>query len=135
MDLSDYFKIISSDDHVLHIQIQGFWSDEFAIQYGAEFLNIFKSAIDQFQGRQFIILTEESGFKVPTEGARQLLVVSMQYCKNRNMYLAIDLNPSSLGNLGLGRIVKEAHMQDNRVIMKSLQEAQQFIESCRNKLQ
>lgn len=134
MDLKDYFQVIASDDLVLHIQIKNFWSDVFVDECGTEFVKVFKCEINKFRGSKFILVTDQSQFKGPGEKAEQLIAKSLRYCQENNIYLAIDLNPSPLGYLGVGRILKDAHLQDNRVVMKSMEEVQKFIDSYRRKM-
>ena len=135
MEIDDYFKIISIKDHVLHLEIKGFWSDDVIDEVGPEFLRLYREAVDSFKNSKFVMINDSTDFKTPTEKARQYLIEAVNYGFQHGLYKAVQIIPHSVIKLAEKMAAKKREKNDLREVVSTIDEAFQKVEEIKKELE
>jgi hypothetical protein len=134
-DISDYFRVVSIEDNVNHIELKGFWSDQVVDQFGAEMQAKVTRAMASVRGRRFILLADWSGSPVFGPKAEEHLAQALTIFKQYNGYKVVEVVPKSLVKMGLRKVATETGKDDIRITVSTLAEARQVIEGLKKELQ
>jgi hypothetical protein len=136
VDLSKYFRIVSSDDRVLHIEISGFWSDEVIDEVGDIFFSRFTDAVDEISSEgPFILLVDLSHMAVMTPQAKDLAGKSMVYSRTHGQYKAVEVIPKALVSVGVTESAYLAGSAHLRIVVKSLEQGEEVIAGLRREME
>lgn len=133
-DLSDYFRIVSAEDHVVHIELKAFWSDEVIDQFGAEIQASVTRAIESLGGKRAILLADWSESPVFGRKAEEHLAQALTIFKQHNGYKVVEVVPKTLVKMGLTRVAAQTKEDDFRITVSTLAEAQEVIERLKKDL-
>lgn len=133
-DVSDFYKIVSTEGNVLHASLGGFWSDEVLDQYGAEIQAIFTKAVKSFGGKPFILLANWSESPVLGSKAVAHLSESMKIFRENNGYKIVEVVPASMVKIGLRNAATKAGGDDNRVVVSTLDQAWEEVKKMQKEL-
>ena len=133
-DVSDYYRIISVEDNVIHAELMGFWSDEVIEQFGSEIQTMFREAVVSLGGKRFILLADWSGSPVFGPRAEEHLAESMRIFKQHNGYRVIEVVPRALVRIGLRKAADQTGEDDFRIEVKTLAEAHEVIRELKQEL-
>jgi hypothetical protein len=133
-DVSDYFRLVSIEDNVIHIELMGFWSDQAVDQFGAKIQATVTSAIESLGGKKFILLADWSASPVFGPKAEEHLAESLRIFKQHNGYKVVEVVPRALVRIGLKRIAAARKEDDFRITVSTLAEAQEVVERLKKDL-
>jgi hypothetical protein len=134
VDVSDYFRVVSIQDNVIHIELKGFWSDQVIEEYGPEIQRAFGEAIMSLGGKRFILVADWSGSPVFGTKAQGHLAQSMTLFKEHNGYKTIEIVPKALVRIGLKQAAAQTGEDDFRVVVSTHAEAQEVLERLKSEL-
>jgi hypothetical protein len=128
MDISNYFRIVSITDNVLHVEAKGFASEAVVQEGGQTYLSLFKKAIDDVSARgPFIILADVTSMATLSEEASRLAAEMWLYAKKRGLVKAVEVVPSTLTELSLQKAQRLAGEDDFRILVRSMEEARTVV--------
>ncbi|MEP3127660.1 MAG: hypothetical protein ABJO42_13245 [Ekhidna sp.] len=134
MQLSEYFKVISTNDHVLHFELKNFWDKKFTEELGATFFAEFKNAVDSFDKEKFIALADLSGFGVPSNEAKEYIGKGMKYALENNLYKSVEIIPKTISKMGIDQAAKKSVQDDFRVVSKDKSDALRIVEDLKREI-
>lgn len=125
MALSDYFNVVSAKDQVLHIRLEGFWSDESVKGFEAEFLKTFQKGVDSLAsgGKPFFVVADMSAFQPPSTSATTAIGKCMKYAKEAGLMRTVEVMSSAMSRLAVKNAAKQTGKDDFRVVVNTLDEA------------
>ncbi len=133
MNKEEYFKIISTDNSVLHIEWKGFWNDDIAHELGKYFVNEIKEAVTNFNGERFIVLADFSELKVLTDITKEYLAQGMKYTLDNGLIKGVEILSSTLSKMSVKGAARQTGEDDFRIIVENLEEAQSVIGELKEK--
>jgi hypothetical protein len=133
-DISDYFRLVSVEDNVIHIELKNFWSDQVMDQFGAEIQARVTRAMASLRGKRPILLADWSGSPVFGSKAEEHLAQSLKVFKQYNGYKVIEVVPRTLVRMGLKKVAAQMGEEDLRITVSTLAEAQEVIEKLKRDL-
>ena len=122
-EVSDYYKIISTEGNVLNTSLEKFWSDEVIEKFGGEIQEIFTKAVKSFEGKRFILLANWSESPILGKKAVTHLTESMKIFKENNGYKVVEVVPAGNVKVGLRNAAANAGEDDFRVVVNDLETA------------
>ena len=134
MDVSKYFRIVSAENNVVHVEHRGSWSDEVIEQMGDEFFRLWKEAVDSMEGERFIVLADVAGFQAVGPKLQEYLTRAMSYAKAHNLYKAVEVISRAQAQIGVKDAAMETGKDDFRTVVTSLAQAQKVIEKLKEEL-
>ncbi|MCP4896878.1 MAG: hypothetical protein GY906_07870 [bacterium] len=134
IDISDYYNIVSIDDHVIHDELKGFWSDQIIDEIGPEFLKLWEDAVKSFNGRPFITLTDWSDCSVMTDKAKEYLAKAMTIFKQHNGRNVVEVVPKTTTRLSIEAAARNAGAPTFRTVVTSLSEALDLVKKLKDEL-
>ena len=133
-DVSDYFRVVSVKDNVIHIELKGFWSDEVIEQFGPTIQAGFRKAVLSLKGKKFILVADWSGSPIFGPRAEEHLAESMTIFKQHNGYKVVEVVPKALVRIGLQKAAAQTGEDDFRMVVKNFTEARKVIEELKQEL-
>jgi hypothetical protein len=133
-DISDYFRVVSVEDNVVHIELKNFWSDQVMDQLGEEIQARVTKAMTSLRGKRVILLADWSESPVFGPKAEEHLAQALRIFKQYNGYKVVEVVPKSLVRMGLRKVAAETGEDDLRITVSSLPEAQEVIEGLKTEL-
>ena len=134
MEISRYFRIVSAENNVVHVEHRGSWTDEVIEQMGDEFFRLWKNAIDSMGGERFIVLADVSDFQAVSPKLQEYLTRAMSYAKTHNLYKAVEVISKAQTQVGIKDAAMETGKDDFRIVATSLAQAQKVIEKLKEEL-
>ena len=132
--ISDYFRLVSIEDNVIHIELKNFWSDEVMDQFGAEIQAKVTRAMASLRGKRPILLADWSASPVFGPKAEEHLAQSVKVFKQYNEYKVLEVVPKTLVRVGLRKVAAQIGEEDFRITVSTLAEAQEVIEKLKKDL-
>jgi len=124
MDITEYFRTISLTDHVMYVEMSGFWSNEVATQVGKSFLAQFTKAVNTVSAEgRFVGLADLTHLAVLSREGRVLLSQAMRYAKDHGLHKVVEVIPGAITTLSVREAAELTGKDDFRVVVKSLGEA------------
>jgi hypothetical protein len=134
VDVSKYFRIISAENNVVHVEHRGSWTDEVIEQMGDEFFRLWKNAIDSMGGERFIVLADVSGFQAVGPKLKEYLTRCMSYAQTHNLWKSVEVISRAQAQVGVKDAALETGENDFRIVVTSLAQAQKVIEKLKEEL-
>ena len=135
MDVTEYFKVVSVSDHVVHLVNSGFWSDEVAEQIGNAIVSDFrKAAREAAREGPFIVLADLRRLEVLSRQARLALSRVMSCAKAYGMYRAVEVVPNAITRLSIRDAAALTGTPDFRIALTSMEEALETVETLKQEL-
>jgi hypothetical protein len=132
-DISEYYKVISIEGNLFHVELAGFWSDEVMDKISPDMQRIFKESVLSFGGKPIIHLAHWTTTPVFGQKATNHLTESMKFFKEHNGYKTIEIVPTSMVKVGL-RNAAAAAGDDFRIQAKDITEAREIIKRLQQEL-
>ena len=123
MSIDEYFKIVSTEGNLLHIELKNFWSDDIVDEIGPEFLKLFKQAVDSYNNSKFIIINDTSQMKAPTQKAREYLIEAVNYGLEHGLYKAVQVVPDTVYEVAEKMAAKKKQEHESMIVAPNLIEA------------
>jgi hypothetical protein len=133
-EVSDYFRVVSIEGNILHIELKGFWSDEVIEQFGPAIQKGFRKAVLSLKGKRFILVADWSGSPVFGSRAEEHLAESMTIFKQHNGYKVVEIVPKALVRIGLKKAAAQTGEDDFRIVVKNLAKARKVVEELKQDL-
>lgn len=134
VNIDDYYRIVSIQDNVIHVEIRGFWEDRIIDQIGPEFIALYENAVKQFQGKRYITLADWSTCPVLGKKMIEYFSKAMLVVKRNNGYKVVEIIPKALAQLGVKAAAEQTGKDDFRIVVSSLAEAQKVIAQLKQEL-
>ena len=134
MDISKYFRIVSAEDNVVHVEHRGNWTDEVIEQMGDEFFRLWKEAVDSMGEERFIALADVSNFESVSPKLEQYLTRAMSYALEHNMYKTVEVISKAQAQVGIKDAAMRTERPDFRIVVTSLASAQEIVEKLKKEL-
>jgi hypothetical protein len=134
MDVSEYFRIVSAEDNVIHFEHRGNWTDQVIEQMGDEFFRQWKEAVDSMGGERFIVLGDISNFTAVGPKLQEYLTRGMSYALEHNMYKAVEVISRAQAQIGVKDAAMKTERPGFRVFATSLAKAQEIVEKLKEEL-
>lgn len=134
MDISKYFRIVSAENSVVHVEHRGSWSDKVIEQMGDEFFRLWKDAVDSIGGERFIVLADLTDFRALGPKLQEYLTRAMSYAKTHNLYKAVEVVSQAQAQIGIKDAALATGKDDFRIVVTSLAQAQKVIEKLKDEL-
>jgi len=135
MYVSQYFKVVSVADHVIHLEHQGFWSDQVAERIGDAIVARFrKAAVQASREGPFIVLADLREMGVLSQKGRVALSRVMRCAKEHGMYKAVEVIPNAITRLSLREAAELTGKNDFRVLVNTLDEALAMVDSLKQEM-
>lgn len=123
-DISNFYKVISCEGNLFHVELGEFWSDEAMDQHSAEIQKIFKDCVLSFNGKPIIHFAHWTTTPVLGSKAVAHLTESMTFFKEHNGYKTVELVPTSMVKVGLRNAASDSDVGDDfRVQAKDIDDA------------
>lgn len=133
MNKEEYFKVVSTNESVLHIEWKGFWYDNIAQELGKYFVNEIKEAVKSFNGEKFIVLADFSDLRVLTDITKDYLAQGMKHTLDNGLIKGVEILSSTLSKMSVKGAAKQTGEEDFRIIVENLEEAQSVIAELKEK--
>ena len=133
-DISDYFRLVSIEDNVIHIELENYWSDQVMDQFGAEIQARITRAMASLRGKRPILLADWSESLIFGSKAEEHLAQAVKVFKQYNGYKVIEIVPQTLVRIRLKKVAAQMEEEDFRITVKTLAEAQEVIEKLKRDL-
>ena len=133
-DISEYFRLVSVEDNVIHIELKNFWSDQVMDQFGTEIQETVTRAMKSLKSKRPILLADWSGSPVFGSKAEEHLAQSVKVFKQYNGYKIIEVVPKAVVELKLKKVATQTGEEDFRITVSTLTEAQEVIEKLKSEL-
>jgi hypothetical protein len=134
MDVSRYFRIVSAENNVVHVEHRGSWSDELIEQMGDEFFRLWKDAVDSMGGERFIVLADVTGFEAVGPKLQEYLTRAMSYARTHDLYKSVEVISRAQAYVRIKDAAMETGKDDFRIVVTSLAQAQKVIEKLKKEL-
>ena len=135
MNAAVYFRIVAVDDHVVHLEHKGFWSDKVVEQIEDTILAQFKQTIDKVSRKgPFIVLADLRELAVLSKKGRVVLSRFMSYGKKRGLFKAVEVVPNAITRLSIREAAELSGKDDFRVMTNSMDEALPIVEKLKEKM-
>ena len=135
-DVSDYYKVITCEDNLFHVELGGFWSDEVMDKYNDAIQKIFRDSVLSFNGAPIIHFAHWT--TTPALGPKAIAHVteSQQFFKAHNGYKVVELIPSSMVKVGLRNAANKSGAEGDelRFVAKDLDDAWVIINKLKEEL-
>ena len=133
-DISDYFRLVSIEDNVIHIELKDFWSNEVMDQFGTEIQGMVTRAMASLRGKRLILLADWTGSLIFGSKAEEHLAQFVKVFKQYNGYKVVEVVPKTLVRMGLRKVAAQIGEEDFRITVNTLAEAQEVIEKLKKDL-
>ena len=134
MSASDYIRLVSIKDNVIHIELDGFWSDQVIDQFGPEMQAVFENAVLSLRGKRYILLADWSGSPIFGRKAEAHVTQSMVIFKKYHGYKVVEVAPKTLLKMGLKKAAAQTEKDDFRIVVSTLAEAHEVIERLKREM-
>lgn len=135
VNIDDYYRVISVQDNVVHVEIKGFGDDRIIDQIGPQFLALYENAVKQCRGKRFITLADWSTCPVLGKKMIEYFSKAMLILKRYNGYKVVEVIPKALAQIGVKTAAEQTGKDDFRIVVSSLAEAQKVIEQLKRELE
>ena len=132
--ISEYFRLVSVNDNVIHIELKGFWSDDVMDQFSEEILGTVTRAYESLRGKRPILLADWTESPIFGSKAEEHLAESVKVFKQYNGYKVIEVVPKTLVKMGLRKVAAQTGEEDFRIAVNTLAEAWDVIEELQKDL-
>jgi hypothetical protein len=132
-DISNYYKVISLEGNLFHVELDGFWSDEVMDRISTDMQKIFKDSVLSFGGKPIIHIAHWKTTPVFGRKATTHLTESMKFFKEHNGYKTIEIVPTTMVKVGLRNAAAEAG-DDFRIQAKDIVEAMEIYKKLQQEL-
>ena len=135
MNVAEYFKVVSVNDRVIHLEHKGFWSDEVAEKIADSIMLDFRrAAIEASSEGPFIMLADLRRIGVLSRKGRIAVSRLMSCAKEYNMYKSIEIIPHAITRLSLREAAELSDVNNFRVMTESLEEALDIVETLKQEM-
>ncbi|GAK55130.1 hypothetical protein U27_01961 [Candidatus Vecturithrix granuli] len=134
VNIDNYYRVVSIQGNVIHVEIKGFWDDRIIDQIGPEFLRLYENAIKQLHGKRFITLADWSTCPVLGKKMIDYFSKAMLLVKRYNGHKVVEVIPKALAQIGVKAAAEQTGKDDFRIVVTSLAEAQKAIEQLKQEL-
>ncbi|MBN1590682.1 MAG: hypothetical protein JW888_14305 [Pirellulales bacterium] len=135
MDITEYFRIVSTSGRVLHLENKGFWSEQVARQLGGAMLAQFRKAAKEVSREgPFIVLADLRELDVLSRQGKVILSRVMQCAKDYGIYKSVEIVPNAITKLSIREAAELTGQPNFRVMTGSFDEAITLVETLKQEM-
>jgi uncharacterized protein (DUF433 family) len=132
--VEQYFRIISTQSRILHVELIGFWNDDIVHKLGESMVEKWKLAVDQFYGENFFILVDMSLFKGSSFKAKKYIKQTMEYSFGKGFVKAFEIAPKDIIKERINEIAASTEVNEYRVQASNVTEALKLLDDLKRHL-
>lgn len=122
MDASQYLKIISAENCILHFQCRGFWSANVIKEFGNAMWSQWERAVASFGGKPHVCLIDLREFKPGPEEGKAFIAQMMKHSQTTGIRYAVDVLASATAQMSINSSSRNAGHDAFRTTVASLEE-------------
>lgn len=134
MNISDYYEVISTNDHVVHVKYHGFWPDHDADDIPAEAMKLWHGAVNRQNRQKFLAIVDFSEMPVLSDSTKKFMRDAIGYAKTHNLVKGVQVVSRAVAKMGAQDTAEKANHEQSRLVVNSLAEAKIEIEKLKKEL-